>query len=159
MLKHTMRAPYLVVRFLYFYFSLKYVHVRYSRQSDTDIYLASPQCKGRVATTAWANYCGPVLPNLPCQLSLWEEAGVPGQSPRFSLTILFSHEGWVRVHIKMNLNGDRARNLGGGGRGKNEQPVQGCWKQHWTMLCCPYCSMLIVVSNIYCSALSHLTAG
>ena len=44
-----MRAPYLVVRFLYFYtyFSLKYVHVRYSRQSDTDIYLASLQYNAR----------------------------------------------------------------------------------------------------------------
>ena len=28
-----------------------------------------------------------------------------------ALTILFSHEDWVRVHIKMNFTGDRARNL------------------------------------------------
>ena len=30
-----------------------------------------------------------------------------------ALTILFSHENWVRVHIKMNLTGDRTRNLRG----------------------------------------------
>ena len=30
-----------------------------------------------------------------------------------ALTILFSHEDWVRVHIKMNLTGDRTRNLRG----------------------------------------------
>ena len=53
-------------------------------------------------------------PNPPCQLSLWEETGVPGENPRLSpLTILFSHEDWVRVHNKMNLTGDRTRNLRG----------------------------------------------
>ena len=40
-------------------------------------------------------------PNPPCQLSLWEETGVPG-----ALTVLFSHKNWVRVHIKTNLTGD-----------------------------------------------------
>ena len=30
-----------------------------------------------------------------------------------ALTILFSHEDWVRVHIKMNLTGDRTRNVRG----------------------------------------------
>ena len=30
-----------------------------------------------------------------------------------ALTILFSHEDWVRVHIKMNLTGDRTQNLRG----------------------------------------------
>ena len=30
-----------------------------------------------------------------------------------ALTILFLHEDWVRVHIKMNLTGDRTRNLRG----------------------------------------------
>ena len=30
-----------------------------------------------------------------------------------ALTILFSNEDWVRVHIKMNLTGDRTRNLRG----------------------------------------------
>ena len=55
-------------------------------------------------------------PNPLCQLSLWEETGVPGENPRLSaerLTVLFSHEDWVRVHIKMNLTGDRTRNLRG----------------------------------------------
>ena len=28
--------------------------------------------------------CRPVLPNPPCQLSLWEETGVPGKNPRLS---------------------------------------------------------------------------
>jgi hypothetical protein len=27
---------------------------------------------------------GPFLPNPPCQLSLWEETGVPGENPRLS---------------------------------------------------------------------------
>jgi hypothetical protein len=27
---------------------------------------------------------GPFLPNPPCQLSLWEETGVPGGNPRLS---------------------------------------------------------------------------
>ena len=30
-----------------------------------------------------------------------------------ALTILFLHEDWVRIHIKMNLTGDRTRNLRG----------------------------------------------
>ncbi len=37
------------------------------------IYLFNFAYKGRVTTTAYANYCGPALPNPPCQLSLWEE--------------------------------------------------------------------------------------
>ena len=28
---------------------------------------------------------------------------------------------------------------------KNAQPVQGWWKQPWTMLCCPHCSMLSTI--------------
>ena len=28
---------------------------------------------------------------------------------------------------------------------KNAQVVQGWWKQHWTMLCCPHCSMLSTI--------------
>ena len=42
----------------------------------------------------------------PCQLSLWEETGVPGENPRLSAErslYSFSHEDWVRVHIKVNL--------------------------------------------------------
>ena len=67
--------------------------------------------KSRVTTTAWTNCCGPVVRNPPCQLSLWEETGVPGENPRLSaeLTILFSHEDWVRVHLTEN----KTRNLGG----------------------------------------------
>ena len=30
-----------------------------------------------------------------------------------ALTVPFSHEDWVRVHIKVNLTGDRTRNLRG----------------------------------------------
>ena len=40
-------------------------------------YLALPTRAGS-PQTAYANYCGPFLPNPPCQLSLWEETGVPG---------------------------------------------------------------------------------
>ena len=37
---------------------------------------------------------------------------------------------------------------------KNRTPVQGCWKQHWTMFCCQHCTMLstilfsIVISDL-----------
>ena len=68
-------------------------------------------------------------PNPPCQHSLWKETGVPGgrRKPTTfgrALTILFSHEDWVRVHIEMNLAGFRnqsligfrTRNLSGGER-------------------------------------------
>ena len=37
-----------------------------------------------------------------------------------ALTVLFLHEDWVRVHIKMNLTGDRTRNL------------KGEWSDHYT---------------------------
>ena len=35
--------------------------------------------KGKVTTTSYDIYCGPRLPNPPCQLSLWEESGLPGR--------------------------------------------------------------------------------
>jgi hypothetical protein len=43
------------------------------------------------------------VPNPPCQLSLWEETGVPGENPRLSVErwlLLFSHEDWVRVTLR-----------------------------------------------------------
>ena len=40
-----------------------------------------------------------------------------------ALTVLFSHEDWVRVHIKMNLTGDRTR---------NRIEVKGEWSDHYT---------------------------
>ena len=46
---------------------------------------------------------GPFLPNPPCQLSLWEETGVPGGNPQLSAErglLLFSHEDWVRVALR-----------------------------------------------------------
>jgi hypothetical protein len=51
----------------------------------------------------------PITPS--CQLSLWEETGVPGENPRLSAErwlLLFSHEDWVRVtlscsHWELNL--------------------------------------------------------
>ena len=45
------------------------------------LYLFNFANLGRVTTTAYASYCGPFLP---CQLSLWEETGVPGENPRLS---------------------------------------------------------------------------
>jgi hypothetical protein len=48
------------------------------------IYLFSFVYLALVTTTAYANYCGPFLPNPPCQLSMWEETGVPGGNPRLS---------------------------------------------------------------------------
>ncbi len=35
---------------------------------DLFIYLFNFAHKGRVTTTAYANYCGPALPNPPCQM-------------------------------------------------------------------------------------------
>ena len=49
---------------------------------------------------------GPFLPNPPCQLSLWEETGVPGENPRLRQSVdflLFSHEDWVRVALRKYL--------------------------------------------------------
>ena len=46
------------------------------------------------------------LPNPPCQLSLWEETGVPGENPRLRQSVdflLFSHEDWVRVALRKYL--------------------------------------------------------
>jgi hypothetical protein len=48
-----------------------------------------------------------LLPNPPCQLSLWEETGVPGENPRLSAErwlLLFSHEDWVRESTHRGLN-------------------------------------------------------
>ena len=55
-------------------------------------------------------------PNPPCQLSLWEETGVPGENPRLSVEhALYSIQmrTGFEVHIEMNLTGDRTRNLKG----------------------------------------------
>ena len=44
------------------------------------------------------------LPNPPCQLSLWEETGLPGGNPRLSAErwlLIFSHEEWDRVALRM----------------------------------------------------------
>ena len=46
------------------------------------IYLASPQGQGHHNSVS--QLLGPVLPNPPSQLSLWEETGVPGENPRLS---------------------------------------------------------------------------
>lgn len=53
-----------------------------------------------------------VLPIPPCQLSLWGEAGVPGENPRPSgeRWLLISHGDWV---FKVHLTGDRTRNFRG----------------------------------------------
>ena len=47
--------------------------------------------------TQWA-----LLPNPPCQLSLWEETGVPGETHDFRQSVDFysSHEDWVRVALR-----------------------------------------------------------
>ena len=81
---------------------------------------------GRVATTAWANYCGPVLPNPPMQ-STFPVGG--NRSTRRkpttfgrALTILFSHENWVRIHIKMTLLEIELGTL----------EVKGEWSDHYT---------------------------
>jgi hypothetical protein len=45
-----------------------------------------------------------LLPNPPCQLSLWEETGVPGEKTMAfgrALTFLFSCENWVQDALRM----------------------------------------------------------
>ena len=39
---------------------------------------------GMATTTVYSNYCEPVLPNQPPELSLWEETGIPRENPRLS---------------------------------------------------------------------------
>jgi hypothetical protein len=51
-----------------------------------------------ICQSLWA-----LLPNPPCQLSLWEGTGVPGGNPRLSAErwlLLFSREDWVRVALR-----------------------------------------------------------
>ena len=75
------------------------------------IYLASPQGQGHhnsVNQLLWARIT----------LSMFPVGGNRStrRKPRTfgrALTILFSHEDWVRVHIKMNLTGDQTQNLRG----------------------------------------------
>ena len=40
-----------------------------------------------ITIAANANYCGLLLPNPLCQLSLLEETGLPGENPRLSTSI------------------------------------------------------------------------
>ena len=74
-----------------------------------------------VTTTAWANYCGRVLPIPPCQHSLWEETGVPGENPRFSA------ERWLySFHMRTGFDST----LLGIELGTLE--VKGEWSDHYT---------------------------
>ena len=50
---------------------------------DLFIYLALPTRAGSPQQHMPITV-GPFLPNSPCQLSLWEETGVPGENPRLS---------------------------------------------------------------------------
>ena len=61
-------------------------------------FLFSFATEGRVTTTAWTNYRGPVLPNLVGFLRVL-------RSLCRALTILFSYKDWVLVPIKMNFIG------------------------------------------------------
>ena len=54
-------------------------------------YFVKLRHKGRVTTTARANYCGSVLPIPPCQHSLWEETGVPEKTHDFRQSVDKSH--------------------------------------------------------------------
>ena len=62
--------------------------------------------------------------------STWRKPTTFGRA----LTILFSHEDWVRVHIKMNLTGDQTQNLRG------ERQV--VWPYHNTHYCCWICEIV-----------------
>ena len=69
-------------------------------------YLTSPQGQGHhnsVGQLLWTRVTYPSLSTIP----VWGETGVPGENPRLSAErwLLFSHEDWVWVHIKMNLLG------------------------------------------------------
>ena len=48
------------------------------------------------AQLRWKGQLG-ANPNPPCQHSLWEETGVPGENPRLSVEVLFSHKSVARI--------------------------------------------------------------
>ena len=61
-----------------------------------------------ITIAANANYCGPLLPNLSCQLSL-----LPGENPRLSTSIdllLFTLKDWVRESNGEKSNKKRGKN-------------------------------------------------
>ena len=99
---NTRRAATTLLRFLYFFKIYLF------------IYLTSPQGQGHhnsVSQLLWAR----ILPNSPVNFRVGGNRSTRRKPTTFgrALTILFSHEDWVRVHIKMNLTGDRTQNLRG----------------------------------------------
>jgi hypothetical protein len=69
--------------------------------------------KTSLVTTAYANYCGPFLPNPLCQFSMWEETGVPGENPQRPAerwVLFFSHEDWVEPAAS-EVKGNSANHL------------------------------------------------
>ena len=59
----------------------------------------------------------------------------PPSLPQFKLKL----RPWWRLIV--NVVGSIDSRRGQAYTAKNAQPVQGWWKQPWTTLCCPYCSM------------------
>jgi hypothetical protein len=56
----------------------------------------------------WYYFLNCVYPNPPCQLSLWEETGAPGENPRLSVERWLTLFTWVRsVNRTHDLRGDR----------------------------------------------------
>ena len=64
-------------------------------------------------------------PNPPCQLSLWEETGLPGENPRLSA------ERWLySFHMRTRFESTLRRTLLGIESGTLE--VKGEWSDHYT---------------------------
>ena len=91
------------------------------------IYLASPQGQGHHNSVSQLPYYLTPLSTFPVGGN-WSTQRKPTTFGR-ALTILFSHEDWVWVHIKMNFTGDRTQNLRG------ERQV--VWPLHHRSPTCP----------------------
>jgi hypothetical protein len=84
-LKYALDLYFLVnVDMLYIYLLLRVLFIRFLKETVLYfIYLALPTRAGSPQQHMPITV-DPFLPNPPCQLSLWEETGVPGENPRLS---------------------------------------------------------------------------
>ena len=92
---------------------LTFLNCRTSPRCEKNIYLfsfatreVSPQQREPITV-------GPYYSAQPVNFPCGRKPEYPQRKPTTfgrTLTILFSHEDWVRIHIKMNITGDRTRN-------------------------------------------------
>ena len=117
-LYHIFWAKYLV-SFTHFHASLA---TKMTGQIYLFIYLTSPQGQGHhnsVSQLLWARITYP-----PCQLSLWQETGVPGENPRLSA------ERWLySFHMRTGFESTLRWTLLGIELGTSE--VKGEWSDHY----------------------------